>query len=467
MLKNKSNLTMKRFIYVLIISALLGGSLASCRDWQSDIDRLDADYENLSGRVSAIEEWQKSVNGEITTLQNLIENLRNQNWITDVKPVTVDGVSGYRISFAKGESVEILNGRNGADGKDGHTPVIGVEQDTNGIYYWTVWYGEGDPVWLLDADGNKMRVSGRDGKNGNDGKDAISPQLRINSQTGEWELSTDGGTTWTSTGVKATGDKGDKGDKGDTGEKGNSFFSEVDYTTNPDIVTFTLADGGSFSIPRHAAKNVSFLDADGNTTADPFTMTSGANTMTVQLTGLKNWKTIYAELTNDDGTSGIDIKTRATDDVIITEPDESGKATVTINKSGSGVIGIVRVTVIDSDNSEYSASRAVIYYVSVTSVILNKTSLSLTAGQVERLTATVSPENAFDKAVTWASSNESVATVDDNGLVTAKAPGKATITVTSKDGGHAASCTITVKSVTNSFNPDFPDNGGYSGENEF
>ena len=72
MLKNKSNLTMKRFIYVLIISSLLGGSLASCRDWQSDIDRLDADYENLSGRVSAIEEWQKSVNGEISTLKNLI-----------------------------------------------------------------------------------------------------------------------------------------------------------------------------------------------------------------------------------------------------------------------------------------------------------------------------------------------------------------------------------------------------------
>ncbi len=82
----------------------------------------------------------------------------------------------------------------------------------------------------------------------------------------------------------------------------------------------------------------------------------------------------------------------------------------------------------------------------VTSVSLNKTTLTLTsAGQTSQLTATVSPTNATNKSVTWTSSNTSVASVDANGLVTAKATGTATITATAADGsGKKATCTVTV-----------------------
>ncbi|MCR5159169.1 MAG: Ig-like domain-containing protein [Prevotella sp.] len=84
----------------------------------------------------------------------------------------------------------------------------------------------------------------------------------------------------------------------------------------------------------------------------------------------------------------------------------------------------------------------------VTSITLNKTSLSLQAGQVEKLTATVKPENATDKRVTWSSDNESVATVDSNGKVTAKAAGNATITCKANDGsGVSAACAVTVTSM--------------------
>ena len=55
---------------------------------------------------------------------------------------------------------------------------------------------------------------------GADGEDGISPQIRINASTNEWEISTDTGDTWTSTGVKATGEKGDKGDTGAQGPQG-------------------------------------------------------------------------------------------------------------------------------------------------------------------------------------------------------------------------------------------------------
>ncbi|MCI9506641.1 MAG: hypothetical protein HFF62_08605, partial [Oscillospiraceae bacterium] len=83
-----------------------------------------------------------------------------------------------------------------------------------------------------------------------------------------------------------------------------------------------------------------------------------------------------------------------------------------------------------------------------TDVSLNKTSMTLTVGGSERLTATVAPDNATNKAVTWASSNTAVVTVDASGNVTAVSVGKATITATTVDGGKTASCTVTVKQNT-------------------
>jgi uncharacterized protein YjdB/endonuclease I len=85
--------------------------------------------------------------------------------------------------------------------------------------------------------------------------------------------------------------------------------------------------------------------------------------------------------------------------------------------------------------------------VAVTSVTLSPTTLALKVGQTSTLTATISPTNATNKAVTWSSSNTAIATVA-NGVVTAVAAGSATITVTTSDGGHTATCTVTVTNVT-------------------
>ena len=80
-----------------------------------------------------------------------------------------------------------------------------------------------------------------------------------------------------------------------------------------------------------------------------------------------------------------------------------------------------------------------------TSIALNKTSASLKATETLTLVATVLPENATDKSVEWSSSDESVAEVDENGVVTAIAVGEATITATTVDGSNlSASCKVTV-----------------------
>lgn len=82
--------------------------------------------------------------------------------------------------------------------------------------------------------------------------------------------------------------------------------------------------------------------------------------------------------------------------------------------------------------------------VAVESVSLDKTEVSVPAGSTETLTATVLPENATDKTVTWTSSDEAVATVAD-GVVTAVAAGSATITA--KSGEQEATCTVTVTAI--------------------
>lgn len=81
----------------------------------------------------------------------------------------------------------------------------------------------------------------------------------------------------------------------------------------------------------------------------------------------------------------------------------------------------------------------------VSSITLDKSEASLTIGETLQLTATLLPEEATDKSVTWSSSDEKVATVTAEGLVTAVGIGKAVITATTNDGTSlSATCEITV-----------------------
>lgn len=84
--------------------------------------------------------------------------------------------------------------------------------------------------------------------------------------------------------------------------------------------------------------------------------------------------------------------------------------------------------------------------ISVTGIALDKTTLTLTVGETATLSATVKPDDATDNSVTWTSSEPTIATVDQNGKVTAKAKGSATITA--KAGEKTATCAVTVNEAT-------------------
>jgi len=99
----------------------------------------------------------------------------------------------------------------------------------------------------------------------------------------------------------------------------------------------------------------------------------------------------------------------------------------------------------------------------VSQITLNKTETSISVGNSETLTATVAPENAANKALTWASSDEDVATVAPDGTVTAVKAGAATITATAADGsGKSAVCKVTVTDGTTPSQPG-GSTGGSSG----
>ena len=109
--------------------------------------------------------------------------------------------------------------------------------------------------------------------------------------------------------------------------------------------------------------------------------------------------------------------------------------------------GTATVTV--TVDNQYTASCKVTVYeqqstISVTSVSISRTSLTLDIGASYTLSCTVLPSDATNKSCTWKSSNTSVATVSNSGVVTAVSAGTATITVTTSDGGKTASCNVTV-----------------------
>lgn len=124
-------------------------------------------------------------------------------------------------------------------------------------------------------------------------------------------------------------------------------------------------------------------------------------------------------------------------------------ATYTIENTTTAMSGyqyqcVVTDGSINSVTSQAATLTVTAATVSVTGVTLNKTSLSLTVGGTVILNATITPDNATNKNVTWSSDNTSVATVDADGKVTAAGAGTATITVTTADGNKTATCVVSV-----------------------
>ena len=133
---------------------------------------------------------------------------------------------------------------------------------------------------------------------------------------------------------------------------------------------------------------------------------------------------------------------------------KAGAATITVTTEDGGKTAVCEVKV----NAKVVEPEVV----PVTGVSLDKTSVELTEGDETTLTATVNPDNATNKNVTWKSSDSSVATVS-GGKVTALKAGTATITVTTEDGGKTATCDVKVIKKNNDNDDNTVGTGGNEG----
>ena len=374
----------KLFTYLLVAITLIIAGCSESFDDSAIWDKLD-DHES---RIAKLEELCQQMNTNISSLQTIVNALQNNDYVTSVTPVTKDGETiGYTITFTKSQPITIYHGedgkdgqngtdgKDGVDGKDGSTPIIGVKQDSDGIYYWTL-NGE----WLLDANGNKIKAQGTDGKdgqdgatgtdgkdgvngadgkdgkdgangtdgkdgedgkdgvNGTDGKDGITPQLKI--ENDYWYISYDNGASWTQLG-KATGENGKDGQNGTNGingvdgangtdgKDGDSFFRSV--TQDEKNVYFTLADGTEITLPKYLSLNILFSEASDiacmpgkNITID-YTISSTDSDVHIATITQNGWQAVVTKESASTGYITVTAPNPLTDSPIIVLVSDSNK----------------------------------------------------------------------------------------------------------------------------------------------
>ena len=196
------------------------------------ITRID----ELRSRIDALQAACDKINYSLVELQSLIEAVESKDMVTGITEIKENGVTtGYKINFVHHESVTILNG------KDGNTPLISSKYDSSdGNYYWTVQYGDGNVEWVVDTEGKRMLSTG------------LLPYLAI--RNGMWCYTMDG-KNYIEIG-KADGEPGDK------------LFAG--FETSNDYVIITLAGGQQLKIPTYAlylSLKESFRTVNENTNA--------------------------------------------------------------------------------------------------------------------------------------------------------------------------------------------------------
>ena len=254
-----------------------------------------------------------------------------------------------------------------------------------------------------------------------------------------FQFSTDGGTNWSAEVTQAN--DGNKtahdiqvGVTIPANANGFRVVRRAGTSTQVNSITLTLGEGGSVTPPDPVS--VTGVSLNKNAT----TIAIGANeTLTATITPANADNQAVTWSSNNTAVASVDQNGKVTG-------VSAGTATITVTTQDGNKTATCTVTVPDPSADP----------VAVTGVSLNKTSTSLTVGSSETLTATVAPANATNQAITWSSNNTAVATVNQNGKVTAVAAGTATITVTTQDGNKTATCTVTVSAAVT---PTVPQSG--------
>lgn len=177
----------KKITKQLLLALLLVLLATSCSD------RFGDDLRGLGSRVEVLEKSALEAGQEIEALWTLLKAIQSNGYISNIIENS-DGSFTVEMTYytdpddPNSKATKTYTLRSGNNGKDISTS-IGVSQFSDGFWYWTI-----NNNWLKDANGNMVLAGGKDGKDG------IAPKVRIvtnNEGKRIWQISTDGGNTWT------------------------------------------------------------------------------------------------------------------------------------------------------------------------------------------------------------------------------------------------------------------------------
>ena len=206
---------MNKLFYILCAVAFLA---VSCERYDEIWDKL-REHEQ---RIEQLEKLCRELNSNVDAIHTVLTAVQEHDYVTEIIKVVDAGVEvGYSITFAKGGTVTIYHGNDGADGS---TPFIGVKKASDGAYYWT-----SDGEWLIGEDGVKIPATVTDPDAG-----FVVPQFRV--ADGEWYVSYDNGNSW-----RLIGNVGD--------EYNGVVIKDIDIS-DPDYIVITLEDGSILKVSK-------------------------------------------------------------------------------------------------------------------------------------------------------------------------------------------------------------------------
>lgn len=413
------------FLFVLLMVIFsLGCEREDLDDIRKKQEELQEKIDDLEWRLGSLEDMVKWANAEVNVIKSLITALEDE--VRIVSYSRLEDNNGYQLVMSDGSKIVL---------KDGITSIVNVKKHTDGFLYWTL---NGD--YILDDVGEMIRAEGVSGADGQ------TPTLRVNSSK-HWEVSLDGGASWElildhqGHPVSAEGKQGAPGKDGD---------SQLNITETADSLLITYM-GVTYVVSKGADSSISPALLVGKWIL---------NTKEVSEDEGDTWQSepfdAYWVQFNDDD-SGMDSEsttfTYTTEKNILkrTEPF----ADVTIVEISTDEL----IVEYEIDDKKYRETYDL--HVVVTGITISATSHEMAVGDTFTLSAAVEPENATNNKVIWTSNNESIATVDQTGVVIALEPGNVIITATSEDEEKEASCTITVRSA------DVPVSGVTLSETEY
>ena len=234
----------------------------------------------------------------------------------------------------------------------------------------------------------------------------------------------------------------------------NAADRKVSWSSSDPAVA-AVDENGTVTAAAAGRATITVKTADGGFTAD---CEVNVTEETIALTGIRIDR---EELTLTEGDTAALIVSmvpeNATEQKTVFGSSDENVVTVDPNGKITAIgAGTATVTASTEDGAFTAACQVTVEAKPVvTSVSLNVTTLELVVGRTAVLEPGFVPEDAQNKDVTWSSSNEAAATVDENGKVTAVAAGTAVITVTTAEGGLTAECTVTVTEKTEISNNTF------------